>query len=380
MLSPNSAEALALAGSVALRSEEIEVAQDYATRALALDPGQANAIAIMVALYAADEPTKALEYITTGREANPQNVPVRLLQLKVLDSQGNSDAVIAEYQSLIADYPENSSYLSALANYYTQKDRAEEAEALLRQAVQAKPDDTQTRMQLVQYLMQHSSVGAAMTELEAMLKADPANFKVRSALGDLYAATRQLDKAVELYQASFEYDDEGSASLAARNKLAELALVKNDAETASELLEGVLDTEPNNPEALTTRARIELAAGDHDKAITDLRLVLRSSPESVPAMLLLAGAQQKDRSDSLALDNYEKVLRLQPESPIALFQSARLLSKDEQYPEAAANIEKLLESQPDNLEAINLLADIYSRQERWDEAVALTRRLAPGGG
>jgi tetratricopeptide (TPR) repeat protein len=376
-MQPASPDALALAASVALRSDDRDVAEKYALQTLDADPGHASAVAIMVALYAKDDPDKALAFIDAGRQAKPDDIPIRLLKLQVLDSQGREDDVIAEYQALIADFPDNAGFSTALANYYAQKGRLDEAQAMLRQAVQAKSGDTNAGMQLVQFLMQHRSVGEALTELEGMLQAEPSNFKVRNALGELYVATRQMDKATALYEGTFDYDKEnGPAALAANNKLAELALVNNDPEGARDLLDEVLEIEPKNPEALITRARMHVQDGDYEAATSDLRQVLRASPDSVPAMLLLAESQQRSNSTSLALENYEKVLQLQPNNPIALFQGARLLSQDKQYPQAAKHGEKLLQLQPGNVEAINLLADIYSQQQRWDEAVALTRQLA----
>ncbi|MFT6276329.1 MAG: tetratricopeptide (TPR) repeat protein [Halioglobus sp.] len=376
-IEPTNPEVLGLMGALFFREGDREQAEEYASQALKLDSGQESAIGVLVSIVGQENPEEALAIIERGGAANPESVPIRLIKLQVLEVLGRTDDVIAVYQELMAEFPEQHAYIAQLAQYYVSKFRVDDAEAMLRQTIAAQPESVELKLVLTRLLFASEGADAAIAELEKMVAAEPANFEIRDTLGKLVAQNLKDPARIEkLYEGALEYDIEGVDSQVARARLADLALSKGDTEAASLWLEKALEIEPDNPEALTLRARVYLADGDYKAAIPDLRVVLRSDPGSIPAMLLLADAQRKNGAVNLSQDNYRKVLELQPANSVALYQSAIILAGQQKYENAAVNLEKLLEQYPENLAAINLLTGVYTNLERWDDAVALTDRLS----
>lgn len=375
-LAPNDAAALGLAALVEARNLNGEQAEKYALRSLEADPAQESALSVIASLYSEDEPEKAQSFITKGLVANPESLPIRILKIRFLESQEKTDEVTAEYQTLIEMDPDNTSYIAALAKYYVDKERKAEAEALLRKSIAQNPEDDQLKIMFVRFLASSEDVDTAVAELRAMVKEDPENYVIRELLGSQLAAMGEVEEAEAVFKDSFNYDVKGASSQSARNQLTALARRKEDLVEARRWIDEALEVEPENPQALTNRATLEMLEGDYTQAIPDLRMALRANPESIQALLLLAEAQEKERSINLALDNYRSVLALQPENPVALYRSAAILAGQQNYDQAAANVEKVLEQQPDNILAINLLMEIYSQQERWEDAELLAENLS----
>lgn len=375
-LSPGNAKALGVLAGLAAKEGDLEKAEEYALESLKSDPAEVTAIALLVGIKAKDAPDVALGFVDTGLEADPDSAGLHRLRMRILEFQGETDAVIAEHKVLMQLEPENYVFIGQFAEYYTQKFMPDEAEQLLRDSVAANPDVDQLKIYLARHLLNTVGVEAAVAELESMLKQDPANFVLRQNLATALLSAEERERAEAVLLETFNYDVSGANSQAARNALTLLARQDNDIPKAKKWIEEALEVEPENANALIARASIKLQEGDFRAAIPDLRMVLRSTPDSVQAMLLLADAQTKDGSASLALDNYQTVLELAPENIIALYQSARIMAARQDYDTAIENLKKLLTLDAGNAQAINLLTGIYSNQGRWDEADELLQELA----
>lgn len=373
-LAPDNATALAVMAGVEFRDGNKEEARDYALKAIAVNPGEVTAVGVLAGIHAED-PERALQFVTEGLAADPDNVPLRLLRMRFLEVLGRTEEVIVDYQKLIEFEPESPVYIGKLAEYYVAKIRVDEAEELLRKSVKERPEQAELKVYLVRFLAANASVGEAIAELETLLEQEPESFQLRLMLAELRVRGGDLDEARKVLEETFNYDVSGANSQAARNALANLARGQKDFETAKKWIEEALEVEPENPDALVNRARIHLIEGNHREAIPDLRRVLRASPDSVSAALLLADAQQRERSPDLALDNYRSVLKLQPDNMIALYESAKIMAGQQNYDDAIANLEALLVKAPGNIQAINLLTGIYGQQGRWDDARTLLDKL-----
>lgn len=375
-LAPEDADALATRATIALRADDKQLAEEYALASLAVDAGQSSAIAVMVSLFSTDNPEKARTVLLAGREAAPESDAVRLLLIRFLDAQGDTQGAIAEYEAIIASKPDEFNAVGQLIEYYVSKEMYDEAEVLLVKAIGDFPDDLNAKLSLVRFQGRFRDADKSHATLVDMLKEQPEEFELRDALGKIEIALKKNDKAKAVYLETFNYSVDGSSSIEARNRLADIAMMEGDIEEARKWIGEVLEIEAENPDALLKQSKIKIEAGNFKEAIPDLRMVLRSAPDSIPALLLLADAQVKDRAIGLALDNYQKVLALAPRNRLALYQSARLLAGQQQYEKAAAHVETLLEDYPDNVQAINLMSDLYAKLNRYEDAIAMIERLS----
>lgn len=375
-LAPDSANSIALMASVEVARDNRDNAERLAKRALAIDPGQEEAVAVVVYIYGTDQPEKSLEVLVKALEVNPTSIPLRLTQIRVLNVLGRSDELIAAAEQLIQLDPEENAYIVELAKYYNRAFRAVDAEQLLRESIKARPEDTELKLILVRLLATNKDSDTAKAELEGMLAAEPENYQLRNDLGQLLFGFGATDRAIAVYEATFEFDQDGADSQSARNALAGIALSKKDWTSAQRWIDEALELEQEHPGALINSASMNVAQGNYELAVPDLRRALRSQPDSVRALLLLAEAEKADGKASLALENYRKILAVDPNNVIALYQGALLLAAQEDYAVAATNLEQLVILEPANMQVIVSLVGAYTRLERWDDAQALAKGLS----
>ncbi|ARN74104.1 tetratricopeptide repeat protein [Oceanicoccus sagamiensis] len=393
-LDANNADALASQAAIFSRSEENEKAIEKAQLALSIEPGHIRATTVLTAIYAQENPDLALDVISKGIESQSKNESLKYLKIRLLASQQKTEEVVALFQELIAEYPDNLMYVFQLVNYQIEglttgdnlaneeneeteavEKRKDAAEKTLRDAIATNPDKDDVKLWLVEFLAKNRGKEIGIDQLALFVEEYPESFKLRDQLAQSYLNSDEVDKASALYQFVIDTYPEDTIALEARNRLVSIALSQNDREKANALLAEIFEIEPENIGALITRARLKLSENDIDGAIPDLRVVLKNAPESIQALQLIARAHEFNNSPDLALDNYQRLLAVQPKNMNALIGSSRLLIAKDQIKEALPILESAREIDPANPEMVRLLTDLYTREQRWDDALSTAAKL-----
>ncbi|MBK6584068.1 MAG: tetratricopeptide repeat protein [Gammaproteobacteria bacterium] len=375
VLQPDNADAHTLRGSVFYKQGNNAAAEAEAELALKTEPGHVGAISILSAVYGDTDPERALAIIGDGLSRQTQNATLQLLKIRVLEQNQREEEALAVYRELVEEYPDNLFYHYRLVRYLEEHGRTDEAEAALRAIVNTSPDNVQLKLWLTQFLANNRNPELAETTLKSFVEQQPKLYELRFALGKLYTAMVRVADARAVYQEIVKLDGNGADALLARNKLVELALAEQDRVTADALLAEIFTIEPENSEALITRARIALLARDVKTATGDLRTVLRNAPDNVIALRLLAGAHESEGALDLALDNYRQILGVTPSDQEAAFNVARLALAQGDTAVAQQTLESLTEAKPDYVDAQRLLIATLGNQEQWDAALARTDAL-----
>lgn len=372
---PNNADAFAMRGILLMRQDKTDEAIAEAEKALKAEPGHVSATGLLANHYLETDPAKAEQLVAAGLKVNPKNTVLQMMQIKVFSKQDKNDDVITAFQKLIADNPDNLMFPAQFASFYLSLKRVDDAEAMLRQVVERKPDSDEAKFLLVDFLTKQRTPDIARTQLEQYSAAAPDNYKLRSALGRFYVATRDADKAIATYQYTIDKEKRSADGIDARNRVTELLLVQNKRAEADEMIKSVLELEPENVDALLMRARLLLSDDKPNDAIADLRSVLKNSPDSAVALSMMASAQERTGAFNLALDNYKKLLERNPENVLALTGAGRLLLAQDQVDEARKLLEQAEKADKGNTEATRLLVEVYTRKKQWDQALALCNGL-----
>jgi tetratricopeptide (TPR) repeat protein len=372
---PKAPDGFALRAIILSRQNKKDEAITQAQKALQLQPGHVDATAILATLYAESDPPRAEQLLTAALSNDPHNTMLQLLQIKVLNQQNKSDAVIAVFRNLIAQNPDNLRFASQLANFYIANNRKDDAEKELRQLVTQHPDNADAKLLLVEFLGKIRSLDAALQQLQQYSAAQPENYKLRAALARVYVMKRDTDTAIATYQYAIDKDRTSAEAIDARNHIIELLLAEKKQPQAEALIKDVLELEPENADALLTRARLAMARHDDNSAIADLRTVLKNSPDSPPALTLLAVAQERTGAPGLALDNYRKLLQANPDNVMALAAAARIQIDQNQLDDAQKQLEHAHQLEAGNIEVTRLLVNVYSRKQLWPQAMELCNAL-----
>ena len=367
VIEPENADAHVILGSVFYQQGRVDEAIREANTALDIESGHVGAIAILTEVYRTEDPERALEFIGDGLEKQDANTTLRILKITILEDEGRVEEVVEEYRALIDDDPENLFFYARLINFYEEHNYIDEAEAILHELASNNPDNVDIKLSVAQFQAYWRDREQAEETLLSYLEEDPDLAKLRFALAELYVGRRSLDEAKAVYQ-QLASDDDGADSVLALNRLVELELIQGNQEGAETMLEEIFEIEPENTDALFTRARWSLADNDIDAAIVDLRSILKFQPTDVDARLLLAESYMRDGARDLAIDSYREVLTIQPGNADASLALARNELASGNLEVAERLIDRVLLAQPEHVEANQVLVEVYSRQSRWSDA------------
>jgi len=118
-----------------------------------------------------------------------------------------------------------------------------------------------------------------------------------------------------------------------------------------ELLDFLIELEPNNIDGRLARARVRAWSGDIPSALDEVRQVLDVEPDNVDAMAALALFQSWSGQLDEALASYDELLAIAPAHGPGQRQQAQALAWAAEHEQSLASFEALVAQNPDDLEA-----------------------------
>ncbi|MBT8150457.1 MAG: tetratricopeptide repeat protein [Gammaproteobacteria bacterium] len=373
---PENAEIMGYKSVALVGLQQKEESRSLAEKALALDPGNSPALGVMTqSLVEEGDASAALEMLNKGQQANPDDDRIIMMKIAVLEKMDNQSGVESELSKLVARHPESSSHSVTLARYYIREGRFDDAEQEVRSFAEKNPDSVEAKRRVISYLQQHKSREAAIAQAEAYIESNPDQSEFYTSLAQLYLFVGEKEKGMEILRTAVDRDPRSVGAIEARNLLGAIHYKDKNMDKAKQMFDEVLEIEPQNEIALTTRAGLSLAAGEINDGIADLRIVLKNNPANSTALLALAQAQEISGSEGLALDNLKKLIALKEPDAQTLTTAARVAIKTKQYNDAEKFIKMALEKDAENARLVTNLIRLLAMKEDWDAAETFTKRL-----
>lgn len=285
---------------------------------------------------------------------------------------------------------EKLSQAEQLASVYTDKDlitigRARvmrergdvrNAELLLREVVQARPQAHLARLELGEILLERGARAEADLVLDAfstfynngLIKTSVDLSLVSRAM----AALGSFQDANSAAQKAFEADASNAANLV---HWGDLLLAKYNYHDANRTYEDALKAEPNHPGALVGLARIELAEStNYNKVRNLLEEASVLAPGYPPIAITHAQTAIYDSDCTSAREHLQPVLQKRPNHLEALTLVAVCDYLDDETPQFEAKVAEILKLNPRYAEVFSTTAEFAVRVHRYEEAVSLDRR------
>lgn len=344
---------------------------------LAGEPGNQDALVMKAMAVARTDPAAARALIDAALQTVPkaESQALRRVRLGLLDTNTQAAEIEAELQALARDFPDVGDYVLQLAQLYREQGKVDQAEQVMRELVERRPEDMQARLGLVQFLAQARSPEVAEETLKRFVAELPDVPQLRQALARRYEATGRDEEALALYRELAAQDPKSVTGLAARREIAKAAFRAGQAEEGRSAIDAILADSPDDPDALVLRAGLRYDAAEYDEAIADLRIALRRQPEFQAALLLLGRVYARTGDATLATDTYRRLLQVNPGHPEALAELPPLLIARGDAAGAAEVIEKNLALAPQDIQALGRLAEVRLQQRDYAAAEALARRM-----
>lgn len=366
---PDDAELLALRAAVRVQQKNSVAAQADAERAVQLGPKNEDAIATLAGIYAsAHEFDKAQSLLEQAVARLPATVDLRLALAQVYLNENRKAEAEKVFLDLVRLSPNEKAHRIRLGQFYAAQGQLDAAEHALREGIKAIPKDRQLKLALVEFLETRRSLDAAEKELKTMIAADPQDFEMRFSLAKFYENTHQQALAEAIYQQIIEKEELDAAGLAARDRLAQLRVQRNDVPGAQTLIDEVLAKSPRDDDALVLRGNIALAKKDPKAAIADLRTVLRDQPNAVGVLRVLARAHLANGEHALAEETMRRAMDANPKDESVRLDLAQLLAQIGKAEQAKPIVAELVKEQPGNMAALDTLYRVASTTKDYDAA------------
>jgi tetratricopeptide (TPR) repeat protein len=263
---------------------------------------------------------------------------------------------------------------SLLANFFYARERFDEAEALLRGAIEAESGNLELIYGLARFYNARGETAKADAMIEEATKADPGNPQPHLLLSSYRGRQGDLEGALEAAEAALRASpDDLRSKLRKAELLVDLGYRGEDRSQVAQgraIVNAVLAREEANPEALFVKAKIDLAEQKLDESAASLRRAIEARPDWAQAHLLLGSTLllQGDRTSARA--EISRALELDAD----LVEARRILARihaslgDDDL--AVENGRRVLRRDPSDVATRILVAQSLLRQEKVDEALA----------
>lgn len=310
---PQNAALLTVRGAVQAQKGHVVAAVEDAEAAAKIAPNDEFTISLLASLYKQSARLdKAIEVVNQGLQHSPDNVDLRVVLADLEANRENFTAVEQQLKQVVELEPGKVTNYARLASFYLSRKDLPKAESTWREAMAALPDNTDTRLALLDLIWSQRGEAAGLAEMRTLLAKDDDNAELKLAIGGYLERQHKPEQAEQLYQQVTKAAGKEPAGLSARSRLASLYLKRNDATRAQALLAEVLEENPRDNDALILRANIALQRGDTSTAITDLRAVLRDQPTATPVLRALAQAHLQNNEVALAEETLRSALQNNP--------------------------------------------------------------------
>lgn len=277
-------------------------------------------------------------------------------------------------------HPDVPALLWAYARVLIRRDRAEEAESMVR-AIAMRLERASHYLLLAQLLTRLEKHEEAERAIARAMELEPNNASVFSACAKFWGSRGDFAKQLALTRRAVELRGEDpGASLALARLLAASDASEHRLEAAvivDHRLRGGAEDLP----ALLLRARLATTDVPPNTARAEAALMqaLAIDPRSPDAHKLLAAVQIRSGRLNLARDTVSEGLAFAPKDPDLLLASAQIHCHHGDYHLAVTPLRWLLETKPRLPVAVRLLATAYQRTGQTDRAIRTIEGLAPQG-
>lgn len=347
-----------------------------AQQAIAIDPGNADALVVLASDQVANGNVKsALRILESDAALRNTDLGIQLLKLKIYDQLGKSQQSESLLRKLIELHPENIAFRRQLEKGYIDQHRDSDAEEEMRATVTANPTNTEAELDLVRFLNGTKGPAAARQELVARINAGGDVFHYQIVLADFDFAQGKFADAEQLVRNLLSHASSSEQTIAAQVKLAEMDFKRSKFDAAEALVSEILRQDSRNTDGLKLRASIQVVRGHLDPAITDLQQALSDQPRSTELILLLALTYERKGSIGLAEKQYADAVRVSDNSAIVGLSYASFLLRRGSIDRAQQFLTELSRRSPKDQKILLALAQVELNHQDWASAQATAEAI-----
>ena len=314
---PHSTELMILLGTAYERNGAIELADRQfadALRTSNYDPGVG--LAYVAFLQRRGSGDRAEEILTDLVSRWPQNKQLlsKLADAKLARKDWVGAEAIAEKLKKLGGDTTNADEILGAA--LLAQDKSGQAIDALQSAYTASPSAVPPMLNLVRAYVHVKQTDKAITLLQNVLKADPANAEAYVLLGDIAQLNNSTQQAIDNFKKAIEKQPKETIGYQA---LANLYLTHNNLAEAQKVIQTGLQQLPESGSLRLMWAGTLEQKGDYDGAIAQYQTMLDKDPSSLIVINNLASLLADHKTDKASRDRAQSLVAPLRKSPIPQF-------------------------------------------------------------
>jgi tetratricopeptide (TPR) repeat protein len=356
-----------LARLVYEQTKDSDQAFRYLKEAEAITPGSRTLTAVRASILRAEGRTEEAQQILDDYVADSNDFTAYWMRAVYLTEQGELERAEKDYMKLTTFAEERAAGYGLLSDFYASSGKLDKAITTLEEGLNAYPADPRLERGLMKLLLLRARGQDRQRALEILvtldkrLPQDPELMKLRAmfmlekpTLQSVETARETLENVVKLEPTAVD----------AHLTLISIAVQKGEYQTARDLANRALGSNPNNPALLSARGRAELALENTQMAVELARLALQKDPNNAEAISLLVDAGLSGNNRNLleeALASVESAVSRDPANEKLLLLRAHVLASLQEPRKAIPEIEAYCQTKEGSgsVAALVTLADLY---------------------
>lgn len=312
-----------LAGLIAFKQEQYDLAEERLLKVLKVVPGHRQSLLLFGTLnYVRNDYQQAAYYLEKAVSAQPEDINTQIL----------------------------------LGKTYLMLEQYDEAEDRFKAASVIADDNTELKALVGISRLKGGDAEAGLKDLEMAAETAPANKSVRNELARAYITAGDTKRAIDVLESALEESDEQHQTEA----LLILAYLRaSEYDKAIDLSRKLSEQLPEHPFPYHAVGMASEGKKDYPMARRSYDRVLSIKPDDISAMLGLARLDMNEGNSKSARERYQTILALQPDHPEALVSYAYFVDSEGNIEEAIELLEKARKTAPGLLEPRIILGGFY---------------------
>lgn len=345
---------------------DVDGALNLLDKILAREPGNIESLLLRgdLVLFGKGDRQAALESFRKLLEVNKSNLhaQIQIVTIHLLGS--DTKAATQQYESLAKLKPMDSRVQLLGARLALLNGKPEKAKELTAQLLKFNKDDPTILFLAAASEFDLKSLSQAEGHLNKLLASHPNFAPARAMLADIHVRNAQPARALEVLRPILESRNPNSVAL---SLAAEANLAAGDTKSAEAFFSRVVKLNPNDTQARTAIALLQLAKGNADNAIIDLKSIAAGDAGTIADMALI-NVQLRQRDFDAALKSIDGLERKMPDRALPDDLRGRAFLSKRDFPAARASFERALSRDPMYLPAVTTLAAMDSVDRKFEAA------------
>jgi tetratricopeptide (TPR) repeat protein len=349
------------------REDEAKQVLEGIIAAQGMEPDALKARVMLAQMLAQQDPEaeRVKSLLDEVLAENPRDNDALLMKGKLEARQGNYSEAIANFRSVLKDQPENAEVLHLLGSAHLANGERELARDTLSRAIEASPDNYALRISMARLLAQDDKADEAMEQVDEILKRDEYHenalllkYELLGRAGDVAG----MEAVAKLMQDGAPDKEEGYI------REARLRMAQRDYDAALEIVDGLLEKNPQSAAALVTKSDVLVAQQKFDQAIEVAGKLIEVQPDSPQGYFRKARLLQEQGDVDGAFGFYEVAIEKAPDSEQILAEFTKLGISSGRGEEIKARLQRLIDADAKHPSAYGFIGLVHANDRDYAAA------------